>query len=85
MSEPISYATPLPARSKHDVIYTTLLGVLTAMWLMGMIMMGFMIVHLRQSGEPTWVFGMVFATYLTLFLLQVAVIIIRLAFPQYRK
>jgi hypothetical protein len=41
MTEPIPYATPAPPRSKHDTIYTVLLGVTSFFSLIGAIEMWF--------------------------------------------
>jgi len=85
MSDPLPYATPLPPGSRHDTIYTALLGALCAMSLLGTVMMGVMTRAPGQAPETVWVLKVVFVMYLVFLLLQVAVLIIRIAFPQHRK
>ena len=72
-------------RANHDTIYSVLLAVVTFFQLMSTTMMGFMTMRPGLPAESAWVLRLVFVVELFPLLLEVVVLIIRIAFPAYRK
>ena len=85
MTEPIPYATPLPARSNHDRIYSALLGALLFFLLIPTLEMWFLSRRPGQPAETIWVMQLLFAIFLCFWLFVAGVLVIRIAFPAHRK
>jgi hypothetical protein len=85
MTQPLPYATPASPRSKHDTIYTALLGVTSFFSLIGAIEMWFLAYRTPLAPESRWAIQFVFCLMLLLTTIQAAVLLIRIFLPARRK
>src|SRR5207253_7113836 len=80
--EPLNYATPAPAVSRHNLIYTIVLIVFAFFCAVGMIGMTFMSRNPRIAPESRWVFQMTVAVYALLLAAMVTTLILRGVAPR---
>lgn len=82
MNEPIPYGVAV-RRSRHDTVYTALLGAMAFFILIATGEMFFL--RRRINPDAAWVFSLVGFIYASLLLFMIAVLAIRIAWPAQRK
>src|SRR4051812_1507770 len=75
--EPLNYATPAPAVSRHNLIYTNILIVLAFFCILAMISMTFMTRNPAIKPESRWVFQMTAAIYAMFAAAMITTLILR--------
>lgn len=82
-TQTVSYATP-PPRSRHDTIYSVLLGVLAFFLALATVEMAFLAANLSKP-ETGWVLWMVFSIELLLTATIALTLLVRIVWPDNRK
>jgi hypothetical protein len=84
MTQPLPYATPAPPRSKHDTVYTVLLGVTTFFSLVLALVAWFLVYRAPISADSRWLMLWV-CMMLLLAVVQGSVLLVRIFMPARRK
>src|SRR3954468_6477496 len=81
---PLSYARPAP-ESRHDMVYTALLGALVFFHLLGLVVLWWVWHSPTYPPESVPAMRMVTSLYVVLLLFEAAVLILRIAAPAHRQ